>query len=147
VSTPRVILAFDFGERRVGVASGDTLTQTARALVTLEAKADILWNSIDTLVRDYEPGQFVVGLPMNMDGSATSLTGPCRAFARELNERYGVPAALVDERLSSKEAAGRLREARASGLKRRRARREDVDMAAACVLLEQWLRGGAGQSE
>jgi putative Holliday junction resolvase len=141
VSTPRVILAFDLGERRIGVASGDTLTQTARALVTLDAGRDGLWNAIDALVREYEPGQFVVGLPLNMDGAPTALTDSSRVFAGELKDRYGLPTALVDERLSSKEAEGRLREARASGLKRRKTSRADVDMTAACILLEQWLRG------
>jgi putative holliday junction resolvase len=146
VSTPRVILAFDFGERRIGVASGDTLTRTARALVALEARGDALWKAVDALVREYEPGQLVVGLPLNMDGSATPLTDASREFCRDLNDRYHIPAALVDERLSSKEAEGRLRDARASGLKRRRTTRADVDMTAACVLLEQWLHGGASES-
>ena len=131
----------------MGVASGDTLTQTARGLVALEVKGDALWSAIDRLVREYQPAQFVVGLPLNMDGSPTALTESSRSFARELNERYGVPAALVDERLSSKEAEGRLRDARAAGLKQRKTSRADVDMAAACVLLEQWLRGGVGRSD
>jgi putative Holliday junction resolvase len=145
-STPRLILAFDFGERRIGVASGDTLTGAARALTTIDGRVGAPWKAIDGLVREYAPAQFVVGLPLNMDGSPTALTESSRAFARELKNRYGVPAALVDERLSSREAEGRLREARASGLKRRKNTRADVDMTAACILLEQWLRGEAVES-
>jgi putative holliday junction resolvase len=140
-TAPQVILAFDLGERRIGVASGDTLTRAARALTTLDGRSGAPWKAIDALVREYAPAQFVVGLPLNMDGSPTALTDSSRVFAGDLKERYGVPAALVDERLSSREAEGRLREARATGLKRRKTSRADVDMTAACVLLEQWLRG------
>jgi putative Holliday junction resolvase len=138
-SHPRLILAFDFGARRIGVASGDTLTRTARPLTTLEADRGALWTAVDRLVRDYAPAQFVVGLPLNMDGTPTSLTTAARAFARELEERYKRPVALVDERLSSREAEAQLRAARASGLKRRRTTHADVDMTAARVLLEQWF--------
>lgn len=149
VSTPapQVILAFDFGSRRIGAASGDTLTRTARPLAALDAAAGVPWSVVDALVREYAPAQFVVGLPLNMDGSPTALTDSARAFARELQARYAAPAALVDERLSSKEAQARLREARASGLKRRRTRRGDIDMTAACILLEQWLTGNTPHSE
>jgi putative Holliday junction resolvase len=136
---PRVILAFDFGARRIGVASGDTLTQTAREVTTLDA-ANAPWPEIERLVREYAPAHLVVGLPLNMDGTTTALTEGCRAFASQLHARLGIPVALVDERLSSREAEAQLRERRASGLKRRRTSRADIDMTAAKVLLEQWLR-------
>lgn len=138
--TPQVILAFDYGTRRIGVASGDTLTRTARALTTLERNSDVIpWTAIDKLVREYQPSQLVVGLPWNMDGTPTVLTDASRAFAAELKARYNKPVALVDERLSSREAEAQLRDARASGLKKRRNTHADVDMIAARILLEQWL--------
>ena len=140
-SPPQVILAFDFGARRIGVASGDTLTRTARELTTLEATEP--WKPIEALVREYQPAHLIVGLPLNMDGSPTALTEASRAFAAALKRRYGRPVALVDERLSSKEAEAQLRSARASGLKRRRTSRADVDMVAARILLEQWLENPA----
>ena len=137
---PQVILAFDYGTRRIGVASGDTLTRTARALTTLERSNDVMpWPAIDKLVRDYQPSQLVVGLPWNMDGTPTVLTDASRSFAAELKARYDMPVALVDERLSSREAESQLRDARASGLKKRRNTHADVDMIAARILLEQWL--------
>lgn len=146
IQSPQIVLAFDFGTRRIGVASGDTLTCTARAVTTLDAAPGALWKTIDSLIREYSPGQLVVGLPLNMDGSATALTEAARDFARALQARYRLPATLVDERLSSKEAEAQLREARASGLKRRRTSRSDVDMTAARILLEQWLnRAGASE--
>jgi putative Holliday junction resolvase len=144
---PQVILAFDYGTKRIGVASGDTLTGTARALTTLESKntnsnfeSGIPWAAIDKLIREYQPAQLVVGLPWNMDGTPTLLTDASRAFGAELQTRYHKPVALVDERLSSREAEAQLRDARASGIKKRRNTHADVDMIAARILLEQWLR-------
>lgn len=139
MATPEIILAFDYGTRRIGVASGDTLTRTARALTTLERGSQLPWAAIDKLVREYRPSQFVVGLPWNMDGTPTVLTDASRAFGAELQTRYDKPVALVDERLSSREAEAQLRDARASGMKKRRNTHADVDMVAARILLEQWL--------
>jgi putative Holliday junction resolvase len=145
---PLVILAFDFGTKRIGVASGDTLTGTARALTTLESRNETIpWTSIDKLIREYQPAQLVVGLPWNMDGTPTLLTDASRAFGAELQTRYHKPVALVDERLSSREAEAQLREARASGIKKRRNTHADVDMIAARILLEQWLRNPPPNSD
>jgi putative holliday junction resolvase len=151
-TSPQVILAFDYGTKRIGVASGDTLTGTARALTTLEfnnpnnVTSAIPWPAIDKLMREYQPAQLVVGLPWNMDGTPTLLTDASRAFGAELQARYRKPVALVDERLSSREAEAQLRDARASGIKKRRNTHADVDMIAAKILLEQWLRDPTGRS-
>lgn len=136
---PSIILAFDFGTRRIGVASGDTLTRTARALTTLERKGALPWPAIDELVTELNPSQFVVGLPYNMDGTPTPLTAATRRFGGELKTRYGNSVALVDERQSSREAQAQLASARRSGLKRRRTTHADVDQVAARILLERWL--------
>ena len=136
---PQIILAFDYGTRRIGVASGDTLTRTARALATLRCAPAVPWEQIDRLVADYRPAQFVVGVPYNMEGTPTLLTKASRRFANELKNRYALPVALVDERLSSREATDQLRDARSKGLKRRRTTREDVDMVAARIVLERWF--------
>jgi putative holliday junction resolvase len=142
-TTPQLILSFDFGTRRIGVATGDTLTRTGRALTTLECADGVPWFTIDKLVREYQPAQFVVGLPYNMDGTPTLLTDTSRAFGADLNARYQKAVALVDERLSSREAEAQLRAARASGLKRRRTTHADVDMIAARILLERWFENPA----
>ncbi len=144
---PHIILAFDYGTRRIGVASGDTLTGTARALTALQCTPNVPWPQIDRLVEEYRPHQFVVGLPYNMDGTPTLLTEASRRFAIELKSRYAQSVALVDERLSSREASEQLREARARGLKRRRTTREDIDMIAARILLERWLDDPAAAQE
>lgn len=146
--SPRIIFAFDFGTRRIGVASGDTLTRTARGLTTLErTSVDIPWSEIAELIADYRPALLVVGVPYNMDGTATLLTDAARCFARELNVRFGIPVCLIDERLSSREAQAQLREARAAGLKRRRVKHTDVDMTAAKVVLESWFADPSAAEE
>lgn len=143
MSRPEIHLAFDFGTRRIGVASGDSLTRTARALTTLDHHDSPPWPVIAKLIADYQPAHLIVGLPCNMDGTPTTSTAPARAFAVELQTRSQLPVALVDERLSSREAASELREARASGLKKRRTVHADVDKVAAKLLLERWYAEGA----
>jgi putative Holliday junction resolvase len=138
-SPPEVLLAFDYGTRRIGVASGDTLTRTARPLQTFEHSGELPWTQFDRLVREFRPSRLVVGLPCNMDGTPTTLTETTRQFARELQARYRLDTVMVDERLSSREAEGDLREARSSGRKARRLTRGDIDMAAARILLERWF--------
>lgn len=140
---PQIIFAFDYGTRRIGVASGDTLTRTARGLKTLDLAPDIPWTAIARLIAEYRPAQLVVGVPYNMDGTPTLLTDATRAFARELRSRFALPACLMDERLSSREAESELRDARASGLKRRRLTHGDIDMTAAKIVLERWFANPA----
>jgi len=144
--SPQLILAFDFGTRRIGVAAGDTLTRTARGISTLDCGRGTPWAAIDKICADLQPAQLVVGLPLNMDGTPTALTPATRAFATELEQRYRRPVALVDERLSSREAEAELRGARAAGLKRGRTTHADVDMIAARILLERWFAGEAEAS-
>jgi putative holliday junction resolvase len=137
---PEVALAFDFGGRRIGVACGDTVSRRASPLGVIPADAaGPRWEAIGSLVRDWQPALMVVGLPYNADGSESAAALLARDFALELTRRYGLPVELVDERYSSLEAGARLKEARASGRRRRRVAKTDVDAAAACVILERWL--------
>jgi putative Holliday junction resolvase len=140
VSAPRVILAFDFGRRRVGVASGDTVSRTASPQGTVPAgSGGPRWPMIDALLSEWQPALAVVGLPYNVDGSESAMTGAAREFAAELERRSQLPVVLVDERYSSLEAGERLKSARESGQRRRRIAKADVDAAAACVILERWF--------
>jgi putative holliday junction resolvase len=140
---PEIIFAFDFGTRRIGIASGDTLTRTARPLKTFDCSKEMPWAAIAKLVAEYRPRQLVIGVPYNMDGTPTLLTNAARAFAHELSARFEIPACLMDERLSSREAESELRDARANGLKRRRLTHGDVDMTAAKIVLERWFANPA----
>jgi putative Holliday junction resolvase len=136
---PRLVLAFDYGRRRIGVAAGDTLSRSASALQAVAAgPAGPRWDSIDALLREWRPALLVVGLPYNVDGSESAMTGAARGFAAALETRYRLPVELVDERYSSLEAGARLRTARSAGL-RKRVSKSDVDAAAACVILERWI--------
>lgn len=123
-------LGFDFGTQRIGIASGQQLTGAARPVVTLPARSGVPdWSRVDTLVREWAPVGLVVGLPLNLDGSAHPVTRGARRFADRMRVRYGLPTHMVDERLSSHAAGARLDEG-APG---------DLDSAAACVILETWL--------
>jgi putative Holliday junction resolvase len=139
-SPAELILAFDFGERRIGVAIGNTGTRTATAVGVLPARGTPDWEAVTRCVRQWSPDRAVVGLPYNMDGSETVLTAACRQFAAELSRRYQLPVDLVDERLTSSAAEADLRDARRSGARRRRVRREDIDANAARLILETWLQ-------
>ncbi|MEK9720397.1 MAG: Holliday junction resolvase RuvX [Quisquiliibacterium sp.] len=98
----QILLAFDFGTRRTGVALGNTLTGSARALeVIVEDRTDRRFARIAALIQDWEPQRLVVGRPCHPDGSAHEMTARCERFARQLQGRFGLPVSLVDERYSS----------------------------------------------
>jgi putative holliday junction resolvase len=139
---PHTVLAFDFGRKRIGIAAGDTLTATAAprpAVVVTQAGPD--WSSIERELQAVQPRLLVVGAPYNADGSPGVLAPAARRFAAELENRFGLPVSMVDERWSSLEASAALKASRASGERKRRVRREDIDSAAAAVILERWLAG------
>lgn len=140
VQTPQIVLAFDFGQRRIGVACGDTVSRSASHARTLSSGPQgVPWQQVDALIREWRPSVLVVGLPYNVDDSESSMTGSARGFAAELGRRYRLQVVLVDERYSSLEAASRLKVARESGLRKRRIAKADVDAGAACVILERWF--------
>jgi putative Holliday junction resolvase len=138
----KTVLAFDFGLKRIGIAAGDTLTATAAprpAAAVHHSGPD--WDTIGREVRMLSPRQLVVGAPYNADGTPGALAPAARRFAAELERRFGLPVSLVDERWSSLEASAALKARRASGERKRRVRKEDIDSAAAAVILERWLTG------
>ena len=134
-------MAFDYGARRIGVAVGQATTGSASPVGVVPVHGAPDWTALARCVREWSPARLLVGLPYNMDGTETSLTATCRAFAAELQRRYGLPVEFVDERLTSAAATDELREARRAGARARRVRREDIDAHAARLILETWLRG------
>ena len=139
-SGAKVVLAFDFGLRRIGVACGDSISRSASALQTVPAgRNGPRWELIASMLKEWQPDMAVVGLPYNVDGSDSTQTTAARGFAAELARRYALEVAMVDERYSSLEASARLKSARESGSRRRRVAKSDVDAAAACVILERWF--------
>ncbi|MDD4881632.1 MAG: Holliday junction resolvase RuvX [Gallionellaceae bacterium] len=106
------VLAFDFGEKRIGVAVGEWETQSAHPLETIAGEANaVRFSRIAELIGEWRPVELVVGLPMSLEGEEHALSRRCRRFANQLNGRFGLPVRLVDERLTSVAAESRLREA------------------------------------
>lgn len=142
MSRPHTVLAFDFGLKRIGIASGDTLTRHAAprpAAAVSRAGPD--WERIADEVRALSPELLIVGTPYNAGGGEGRLSARARAFAAELGRRFTLPVHLVDERFSSLEASAALKTRRADGQMRRRVARGDVDSAAAAVILTRWFAG------
>lgn len=123
---PRSFLAFDFGLKRVGVASGNSLTGTAQPLRTVAAEGDARFAAIGRLIDEWQPDALVVGVPLHPDGAEHENTARARRFARQLHGRFRLPVHEVDERYTTTEA-------QAAGAR-------DADAAAACIILEQYLR-------
>lgn len=120
-------LAFDFGTRRIGVATGNALTRSATPLTTIAAVGEARFDAIGRLVDEWQPDALVVGVPRHPDGAPHENTLRAERFARQLGGRYGLPVHEVDERYSTVEAAAR-------GAR-------DLDAASAAIILEQFLGG------
>ena len=122
-------LAFDFGLRRVGVATGNTLLKSAQPLRTIAAEGDARFQAIGALIREWAPDALVIGVPFHPDGAAHDNTQRARRFGRQLHGRFGLPVHEVDERYTTTEAL-------AGGA-------ADADAAAAALILEQFFRENA----
>ena len=130
------ILAFDFGTRRIGVAMGNTLTRTAHPLTTIADNArDARLDGIAALIEEWRPAQLVVGLPTHADGTPHAMTARAQRFARQLDARFGLPVALVDERWTTEIAQGALRAGGRGG----RDARGERDAVAAQIILQAWF--------
>lgn len=133
------LLAFDVGTRMCGVAIGHPITGTARALTTIKVNhGTVDWPAIDTLISEWQPVAFVVGLPLALDGSDQEMTRHARRFSEQLRQRYSRVVHESDERFTSKEAARRFARQRAEGTARRKHGAE-IDALAAQIILESWL--------
>lgn len=130
------VLAFDFGERRIGVAVGEILLRQAHPLTTVDAAANSeRFAAIERLIAEWRPSRLVVGRPLSLDGVPHALTARCERFANQLRGRFRLPVDFADERLTSAEAAGRLR---ATGHGGRRAK-PAIDAVAAQIILEGYF--------
>lgn len=135
-----IVMAFDFGLQRIGVAVGETRLRRANALVAIEAEpAALRFAAIMRLITEWQPVRLVVGLPLSLDGAEHEMTARCRRFANQLHERCGLPVTLTDERLTSAAADAELR---AAGLDWR-ARKGRVDAVAAQHILQDYFDAAA----
>ncbi len=122
----QTFLAFDFGTKRTGVASGNILTRTASPQATISAEGDARFEMIQARLKEWQPDALVVGVPFHPDGASHENTVRAQKFARQLRGRFGLPVFEVDERYSTTEALS-------AGV-------ADADAASACIILEQFLR-------
>jgi len=130
------VLAFDFGTRRIGVAVGNTLTRMAHPLVTIDdERNDERFAAIAALVAEWQPATLVVGLPTHADGSEHEMTHRAQRFARQLEGRFRLPVAMVDERWTTEAAQSVLDETGMTGRKGRAVR----DQVAAQLILQSWF--------
>ncbi|VXB85929.1 putative pre-16S rRNA nuclease [Luteimonas sp. 9C] len=133
------VLGFDVGARRIGVAVGSAFGHGARALAVIDVHgAQIDWQAVDRLQKEWRPDGMIVGDPLTLEGGDQPARKRARAFARELQARYRLPVVLVDERASSIEAAQRFAIDRAEGRRKRRDAAA-LDAVAAAVIVERWL--------
>ena len=132
----RRVMAFDFGTRRIGVASGQEILGTGKPLTMLPARDGVPdWEQIGRLLKEWQPDRALVGLPLNMDDTENDMCARARKFGKRLHGRFHVEVEMVDERLTSFEAKG---DVMASGGSRDFGR-DGVDDRAAVLILETWF--------
>lgn len=135
-----VIIAFDFGLKRTGVAVGNTVTGSSApecALISKNQQPD--WHGITKLFKQWQPSQVVVGMPTELDGSENPLKKTIDRFCNQIQGRYNVAVDQENEQFTSLEAAQRLKQLRQSGRKQKISKHE-VDKIAAAIILENWMQ-------
>jgi putative Holliday junction resolvase len=134
--SPNTLLAFDYGLSQIGVAVGNTLSNTSQPLTVLSARDGVpQWSEVEALLRDWEPDLIVVGLPLNMNGSESEMSVRAKKFARRLEGRFAVTTTMVDERLSSFEAKSLLEKQGHRG----NYKEVPADALAAQLILNSWF--------
>jgi putative holliday junction resolvase len=130
------MLSFDFGAKRIGVAVGNSLTQTSQPLMTLQGEQnEVRFNAIQVLIKDWQPVALIVGLPCNEDGTPHEMTRLSRRFANRLKGRFNLPTVLVDERYTSATASSQLTEMGVYGIKQK----VMIDQVAAQHILQAYF--------
>lgn len=137
---PEILLGFDFGMKRIGVAVGQTLIKTARPLGVLAAQQGVpRWNDVAKYIKEWQPDALVVGVPLNMDGTEQPLTQHAKQFADALAEHFQLPVFGMDERLTSVAVKEKLfTEGGYKALKN-----SQIDSMAAQLILQNWLNDHA----
>jgi putative Holliday junction resolvase len=125
---PMTVMAFDYGTRRVGVAVGNSITQVGQALKTIAApNIDVLFQEIQTLIKEWQPQQLVVGRPVHPDGGEHEMTARATRFGNQLHGRLHLPVIWIDERYSSAILEGDSK------------MRDNLDAHSAALILEQYF--------
>lgn len=136
-----MIMAFDFGTQKMGLAVGQALIESANPLALFPMKDGIPnWDELLKIVKQYQPTLFLVGLPLNMDDTESELSTRARKFARRLRHQTNITTLMVDERLTTREARDELEHYQTQG----RGKKLAADSVAAALLIESWYRHPVG---
>ena len=141
MTSQNVIMGFDYGTRKIGIAVGQLITKTANPIAIISARDGVPdWSEIEKLILEWQPTQFVIGLPLNMDETESEMSQRSLKFARRLTGRFNIPHHTIDERLTSREARS-LHESHSSTRRGHADRsRDEIDDIAAQIILESWLK-------
>lgn len=138
-----VVIAFDFGLKRTGVAIGNTVIGSATPECTLISKDELPdWDGISKLFKEWQPSQIVVGMPIELDGTENPLKKRIDRFCNQIQGRYNIDVEQENEQFTSIEAAQRLKQLRQSGRKQKISK-DEVDKIAAAIILENWMQRNA----
>ncbi len=147
---PATVMGFDFGTQKIGIAVGQRVTGTASPLAPIKARDGIPnWDEVGKRIDEWQPTAFVVGLPINMDGTASELSQRAQKFANRLQGRFNRPSYTMDERLSTFAAKQQWKElAEERDWPARYAQPGMIDSLAAALIVESWYqsltnRGGS----
>jgi putative Holliday junction resolvase len=124
-------LGIDYGTKRIGIAIGQLLTQTATPLTTLLVHPQMLWKQLGQLIEEWQPRGLVIGVALQEDGSPSSTSQAATQFGRHLAKRFALPIYFAEERLTSVSARNALKTEK---------KRYDKDSVAAAIILESWFR-------
>lgn len=141
LNSPQLIIAFDFGTQKTGMAVGSSIIESATPLALFPMKDGIPnWDKLLKIIKQHQPNLFLVGLPLNMDDSESELSTRARKFARRLRHQTNIETLMVDERLTTREARDELDHYHAQG----RAKKLAADSIAAALFIESWYRNPEG---
>ncbi|MDI1225845.1 MULTISPECIES: Holliday junction resolvase RuvX [Acinetobacter] len=141
LNSPQLIIAFDFGTQKTGMAVGSSIIESATPLALFPMKDGIPnWDELLKIIKQHQPNLFLVGLPLNMNDSESELSTRARKFARRLRHQTNIETLMVDERLTTREARDELDHYHAQG----RAKKLAADSIAAALFIESWYRNPEG---
>ena len=133
----QIVMAFDFGTKNIGIAIGQEITNSSQTFYTVRAyQGEPEWAQLDKVVFDWNPKLFIVGDPLNFDGSESDIKEKSDKFSNQIHKKYKIPVTLVDERLTTKEARERIKEAVNMSLRSS----VDIHQVSAQIILESWFR-------
>ncbi len=130
------VLGFDYGKKRIGIASGQTITRSATPCKTInQVDGNPDWQAIYDEIQQYKPQALIVGIPYHTDGSENKMTAAARHFCYELEKRFRLPVFEINEALTSRQAEANLKQSK----KINKHNKHEIDKMAAAIIVQSWL--------